>query len=89
MVAAQAAVLTLLQGSATMAVLLVYAQIDWPSANAAADGLQTVEDLTGAMIGAASVANQPDLFRAWRAVAALAVMDMQARGAEPAEPEHV
>ena len=70
--ATQAAIVSLIQGAATMAVAQSYAQLAWPTANAATAARAQLASLIGTQVDAASAAGNADLYRAWRAIAALA-----------------
>lgn len=76
---AQAALVTLVQGAALMAVVSVYAQLDWQSTQAAAAALDALMDLFDAQVAAAADAGNFDLFRAWRAIEAATIADMRDR----------
>jgi prophage DNA circulation protein len=69
---AQAAALMLLQGAALMAVITVYAQISWVSANAAQAARKQINEMVEQAGLNAAAAGADDVFRAWRAVGALA-----------------
>jgi hypothetical protein len=75
----QAAIVRLIRDAATVAVLQVYASVDWPSANAAAAALAKVLELIDARCVAAADAGLDDLYRGWQAVGAIAVRDLTER----------
>ena len=82
MAAQQAAVVGLVHGAATVAVLEVYAAVDWPSAQAASAALTQVLSLIDARTAAAADAGLDDLFFAWQAIGAMAVEDVTRRAAQ-------
>ncbi|HVE20657.1 MAG TPA: DNA circularization N-terminal domain-containing protein [Acidocella sp.] len=73
---AQAALISLIQGAALVAVLTVYAQIDWQSANQAQAAAEQLQCLLDVQVAAAADAGNFDLFRAWRAISAQARAQM-------------
>ncbi len=77
--AQQAAMVALVQGSAVLAVLTVYASIDWPSSNAAATARDQVQTMLDAQLDSASDLDQDDLYRAWQVIASQAMLDLIAR----------
>jgi hypothetical protein len=79
MVDQQAAIVSLIQNAATVAVLQVYAAIDWPSADAALAALGQVLDLVDTQADAAAAAGADDLYRGWQSIAAAAVEDLTVR----------
>jgi hypothetical protein len=76
---AQAALVTLVQGAAAMAVVTIYAQLNWQSTQAAAAALDPLIDILDTQVAAAADAGNYDLFRAWRAIEAAAIADMRQR----------
>jgi prophage DNA circulation protein len=82
MAAQQAAVVGLVRGAATVAVLQVYAAVDWPSAQAASAALTQVLSLIDARTADAADAGLDDLFFAWQAIGAMAVEDVARRAAQ-------
>lgn len=72
----RAAIVALVEGSATLAVLTVYAATNFTSANAAADARVQVLDLLDRQAAAANKAGQDDLYRGWLALTGLAVNDL-------------
>ncbi|MDE1905024.1 MAG: DNA circularization N-terminal domain-containing protein [Rhodospirillales bacterium] len=77
--AQQAAVVSLVQGSALAAALTVYANTDWQTANAAAAARALVLPLLDAQSEAAADAGQDALYLAWQAVTAQTMADFIAR----------
>jgi prophage DNA circulation protein len=75
----QQAIVDLVAGAATMATALAYAQIDWPTADAATTARDQLVDLMDTRVLAASRAGNADLARGWRAVRALAIADLMQR----------
>jgi prophage DNA circulation protein len=82
MAAQRAAVVGLVQGAATVAVLEVYDAVDWPSAQAASAALSQVLSLIDARTVAAADSGLDDLFFAWQAIGAMAVEDVTRRAAQ-------
>ena len=72
----QAAIVALVEGAATVAVLTVYANTAFASTQAAAAARTTALALVDRQIEAAGAADQDDLCRAWMALAPLAIADM-------------
>lgn len=77
--AQQAAIVALAQGSAVAAVLTVYASTDFPTSDAASAARTQAVALIDVQIEAAAQAGQDDLYRGWRAVQALASIDLITR----------
>lgn len=74
--AMQAAVVALVSGNATAAVAQIYAQIAWPTQNAAEGAASSLLALIDGQIEAAASAGADDLYRGWRALYALAATYM-------------
>ncbi|MDT7952839.1 MAG: DNA circularization N-terminal domain-containing protein, partial [Acetobacteraceae bacterium] len=74
--AQQAAVITLVQGTALAGMLAVYAQTDWTTANAAAAARAQALALIDSEATAAALAGQDALYLAWLAIAAQATTDL-------------
>ncbi len=80
----QAAVVSLVQGSAVAALAQVYAQIDWPTVNAATAARAQLLSLQDAQVWAAADAGQDQLYIAWQGMMALSTqMMIQAAQALP------
>ena len=77
--AAQAGIVALIQGNATAAVAQVYAQLPWPTQQAALAAQGDLLSLLDAQVEAAASAGGDDLYRGWRALSALAMQDMITR----------
>jgi hypothetical protein len=77
--AQQGALVGLVQAQAVMAVLAVYASIDWPSSQAATAARVQVQTMLDAQIDLAAAQGQDDLYRGWQAVSALAMRDLIVR----------
>lgn len=75
----QVAIVTLIQASAVSAILQCYAQIDFPSADAANKALNQVLYFLDMQADLAANAGLDDLYRGWRGVTALAVADLTTR----------
>ncbi len=75
----QQAIVTLVQGNALLAMLQVYAQIDWPTVNAADAARAQALGLIDAQAEAAALAGQDDLYRGWLAITGLVIADFIAR----------
>ena len=69
-IAAQAAVISLVQGAALQAALTVFAQTDFQSVNQAAAAQSAVQPLLDNQVATAANSGNYDLFRAWRAISA-------------------
>ena len=69
--AMQAAVAALIAGNAIAAMAQVYAQVAWPTQNAAASAAETLLGLIDGQTEAAANAGADDLYRGWRALYAL------------------
>lgn len=78
-VATVAALTALMQGAATAAVALIYAQTDWVSADAAQAARETLIALMDAQIDAAADSGNQALALAWTAVETIAVQDLTQR----------
>lgn len=72
----QAAIVALVEGSATIAVLTVYANTTFTSSNAAAAARVQVLALCDRQAEAANLAGQDDLYRAWLALTGIAMNDL-------------
>lgn len=77
--AQQGAVQALVQGQAVMAVLTVYASIDWPSSNAATAARAQVQSMIDAQLDLAADQGQDDLYRGWQAISGQAMQDLITR----------
>lgn len=77
--AQQAAVTALVQGSALASLAALYAQLDWPYAQAADDARAALLVLLDAQAEAAADAGQIDAYRAWLAFSGVVMADMIAR----------
>jgi hypothetical protein len=71
----QAAIQALIQGACLCAVAQLYAEIDWPEAQAATAAGEQLLDLIEAQIETASTAYEDDLTMAWRGMAMLVAND--------------
>jgi prophage DNA circulation protein len=74
--AQQAAIVALIQGNAVAAVAQIYAQTDFPTAQAATDARAQLLGMIDAQIQAAADAGQDSLYLAWQALAGLASADL-------------
>ena len=77
--AQQAAIVALVEGAATLAVITVYASTNFASANDAANARAQVLALVDRQSEAANLAGADDLYRAWLSLGALSMADMIAR----------
>ncbi len=77
--AQQLAIQQLVQGQAVLAVLTVYAQIAWPSSNAAAAARDQVQTMIDAQLNLAAETGADDLYRGWLAVSGAAMQDLITR----------
>jgi prophage DNA circulation protein len=73
--AQQAAIVALVEGAATLAVMTVYANTDFVSANAATAARAQVLSFVDRQSAAANLAGNDNLYRAWLALGALAMQD--------------
>ena len=67
---------SLVQGSAIAATIAVYAQIDWPNAQAATAARTQILGLIDTQLALTSALGQDDLYRGWQAVSGFAVLDL-------------
>lgn len=77
--AQQTAIQQLVQGQAVLAVLTVYAQIDWPSSNTATAARDQVQTMIDAQLDLAAATGADDLYRGWQALAGAAMQDLITR----------
>jgi hypothetical protein len=77
--ATQASVLALVQGSATAALIGVYAAINWPYASAATAARAQVLALVDAQLAAAAASGADSLYQAWQGLQQLAMADLIGR----------
>jgi hypothetical protein len=75
----QVALAQLIGGGATAAIAAIFAQIDWPDAQAAADGLDQLLALIDDQVALAADSDQAELYAAWQDLQAAAITDMRAR----------
>jgi prophage DNA circulation protein len=75
----QQAIQGLVQGQAVLAVLALYASIDFPSANAAAAARAQVQAMIDAQLDFAATLGQDDLYRVWQVLGSAALRDLIAR----------
>ena len=77
--AQQAAIVALVEGAATLAVLTIYAKTDFPHAAAAAAARTAALAMLDRQAAAANLAGQDDLYRGWTALTGKTMRDMIGR----------
>ncbi|WP_428485947.1 DNA circularization N-terminal domain-containing protein [Rhodopila sp.] len=77
--AQQQAVQALVQGSAIVGVLAVYASIDWPTSQAASAARTQVLTMIDSQLTLAAATGSDDLYLAWQAVSGQAMADLISR----------
>ncbi len=77
--AQQGAFQALVQGQAVLAVLTVYASIDWPSSQAATAARTQVQTMIDAQLDLAAAQGQDALYLGWQAIGSAAMLDLITR----------